>query len=152
MNCTRNLSNGLWNSTTLCCYLNSKHKRWQDAQTEGQEVKQPEPCQDGLIIDSNRDYSTRQENIHGAKLLSAMNTIHPRHAENVGFFIKNQVQAKKNKCPQCNVEMDRDINAARNILLRYLTLNRAESKDSALGLTPLSSNGLMQDLDKGDHE
>lgn len=28
------------------------------------------------------------------------------------------------KCPYCDVRMDRDVNGARNILLRYLTLNR----------------------------
>ena len=54
------------------------------------------------------------------------------------------------KCPQCHMEMDRDMNGARNILLRYLTLlheredkqtkERAGSQDSgpALGLSPLS--------------
>ena len=28
------------------------------------------------------------------------------------------------KCPYCDIRMDRDMNGARNILLRYLTLNR----------------------------
>jgi putative transposase len=42
------------------------------------------------------------------------------------------------KCPQCRIEIDRDVNAARNILLRYLTLhcNRADVS-SALRLTSL---------------
>jgi putative transposase len=51
------------------------------------------------------------------------------------------------KCPTCKKEVDRDINGARNILLRFLTL-RAGSFDSALGPTPsaqfvLSSAGLV---------
>ena len=56
-----------------------------------------------------------------------------------GYLHQKLGPRKTFKCPQCNVEMDRDINAARNILLRYLTLHRAKSKDLALGLTPLSS-------------
>ena len=40
-----------------------------------------------------------------------------------GYLHQKLGSSKTFKCPQCNVEMDRDINAARNILLRYLTLN-----------------------------
>lgn len=58
---------------------------------------------------------------------------------NCGFLHQKLGSNKTFKCPQCHVEMDRDINAARNILLRYLTiLNRAGSfkEDPVLGLTP----------------
>jgi len=74
--------------------------------------------------------------------------------------INNQLGPKKVfKCPNCQVEMDRDINAARNILIRYLTLRSVNriglrsglglphlwrnsktnktSRNPALGLTPL---------------
>jgi len=39
-------------------------------------------------------------------------------------------------CPHCKVTLDRDINGARNILIRYLTLKCSKSL-RALGLTPL---------------
>ena len=32
-------------------------------------------------------------------------------------------------CPYCKKEMDRDINAARNILLRFLTLNTKHNRE-----------------------
>jgi putative transposase len=68
---------------------------------------------------------------------------------NCGHLHMKLGSSKTFKCPQCHVEMDRDINAARNILLRYLTLNRASLSGLALGLAPLNSSELMQDLDKG---
>jgi len=45
--------------------------------------------------------------------------------------------------------MDRDINAARNILLRYITLNGASLSGLALELTHLDSSDSKQDLVKG---
>lgn len=54
-------------------------------------------------------------------------------------FIHQTLGANKNfKCPQCHMEADRDIHAARNILLRYFTLHRAAPSGAVLGLTPLS--------------
>jgi len=38
---------------------------------------------------------------------------------------------KSFQCPECHVEMDRDINAARNILLRFMTKQSA-SRDAKL--------------------
>ncbi|CAG8798034.1 35873_t:CDS:2, partial [Racocetra persica] len=56
---------------------------------------------------------------------------------NCGYLHNKLGSNKTFKCPQCQIEMeDRDINAARNILLRFLTLNRAKSSGSALGPTP----------------
>ncbi|RIB18763.1 hypothetical protein C2G38_2084840 [Gigaspora rosea] len=65
-----------------------------------------------------------------------MNITLQRLAEIVDIFHKKLGSNKTFKCPQCQIEMDIDINAARNILLRFLTLNRAESSDLALGPTP----------------
>ena len=57
---------------------------------------------------------------------------------NCGFIHQKLGSNKTFKCPQCKITMDRDMNAARNILLRYITLNcnRASSTGLALGLTP----------------
>jgi putative transposase len=42
---------------------------------------------------------------------------------NCGFVHHLLGRLKHFTCPRCQIEMDRDINAARNILLRYLTIN-----------------------------
>ena len=57
---------------------------------------------------------------------------------NCGFIHQRLGSNKTFKCPRCEIIMDRDMNAARNILLRYITLNcnRADSSELALGLTP----------------
>jgi putative transposase len=57
---------------------------------------------------------------------------------NCGFLHQKLGSSKSFKCPRCATEMDRDVNAARNILLRYFTLNRARPSGLALGLTPSS--------------
>jgi len=73
------------------------------------------------------------------KVISCDEHFTSRTCGNCGFLHQKLGSSKTFKCPKCKVEMDRDINAARNILLRYLTLNfRAESEDLALGLTPLN--------------
>jgi putative transposase len=51
---------------------------------------------------------------------------------NCGFIHQNLGKLKRFECPQCKIEMDRDINAARNILLRYLTINIEPNWCSAL--------------------
>ncbi|RHZ56880.1 hypothetical protein Glove_396g97 [Diversispora epigaea] len=45
---------------------------------------------------------------------------------NCGYLHQKLRSNKTFKCSQCQIEMDRDINAARNILLRYLTLNMSQ--------------------------
>src|SRR5690606_28489903 len=45
---------------------------------------------------------------------------------NCGFLNFTLGQKKIFSCPQCSIEMDRDVNAARNILLRFLTLNESQ--------------------------
>lgn len=42
-----------------------------------------------------------------------------------GFVHEKLGGNKTFKCPSCHVSLDRDVNGARNILLRYMTLNRA---------------------------
>ena len=42
-----------------------------------------------------------------------------------GFVHEKLGGNKTFKCPSCHVSLDRDVNGARNILLRYLTLNHA---------------------------
>ncbi|KAF0520634.1 transposase [Gigaspora margarita] len=54
---------------------------------------------------------------------------------NCGYLHKKLGSNKTFECTQCQIEIDRDFNAARNIVLRFLTLNRAESSDSVLGPT-----------------
>lgn len=41
---------------------------------------------------------------------------------NCGFIHQKLGSSKTFRCPKCRIEMDRDINAARNILLRYITI------------------------------
>ena len=66
-----------------------------------------------------------------------------------GILHQTLGSSKTFKCPKCSVEMDRDINAARNIFLRYLTNNmRASSKGLALGPTPFEEKSKMQDSDQ----
>lgn len=48
------------------------------------------------------------------------------------------------KCPNCHQEFDRDMNAARNILLRFITNNRVSINDTDVGAYSLPS--WMQDL------
>lgn len=58
-------------------------------------------------------------------------------------FIHNKLGGKKLfVCPRCNFTLDRDVNGARNILLRYLTLNTKEicSHEQIVGATPLVIN------------
>lgn len=58
---------------------------------------------------------------------------------NCGFIDYNLGQKKTFSCPQCCTEMDRDVNAARNILLRFLTLNESQILGSGVGAYPLVS-------------
>jgi putative transposase len=43
------------------------------------------------------------------------------------------------RCPSCVADIDRDINGARNILLRYLTVNQKEPASAGVGAYPLGS-------------
>ena len=43
------------------------------------------------------------------------------------------------RCPSCAADIDRDINGARNILLRYLTINQKEPASAGVGAYPLGS-------------
>lgn len=50
-------------------------------------------------------------------------------------------------CPKCKIEMDRDVNAARNIYLRFLTLNKKELEpSSSVGIYTPSSKDEVQNL------
>ena len=44
-----------------------------------------------------------------------------------GYIHKKLGGSKEFCCPQCKINLDRDINGARNILLRYLTKKEKES-------------------------
>src|SRR5947199_3511024 len=44
------------------------------------------------------------------------------------------------RCPNCTAELDRDINGARNILLRYLTVTTEEPVHSGAWTYPLGSS------------
>lgn len=57
-----------------------------------------------------------------------------------GYLHQKLGSSKTFRCPKCRLETDRDIHAARNILLRFLTLNceRVESNDSTLRLHSFS--------------
>src|SRR5690606_32666862 len=46
-----------------------------------------------------------------------------------GYIKTNLGGSKIYKCDQCQIKLDRDINGARNILLRYLTLNKIEQSE-----------------------
>jgi hypothetical protein len=80
-----------------------------------------------LIFDFVSDSLTKKENILGAMLLSVMNILLRLRASktcgNCGLIHHSPGKSKHFTCPQCQIEMDRDINAARNILLLYLTIN-----------------------------
>lgn len=63
-----------------------------------------------------------------------------------GFIHAKLGSSKTFKCPRCKIEMDRDVNGARNILLRFMTVDsRAEElreerqaeMGGALGASPL---------------
>jgi transposase len=43
------------------------------------------------------------------------------------------------RCPSCVADIDRDINGARNILLRYLTVNQKEPAFASVRAYPLGS-------------
>ncbi|RHZ56817.1 hypothetical protein Glove_396g67 [Diversispora epigaea] len=58
---------------------------------------------------------------------------------NCGYLHQKLGSNKTFKCPQCQIEMDRDINAARNILLRYLTLNMCQIEKFWRWVSPLPS-------------
>ena len=47
-----------------------------------------------------------------------------------GYIHKKLGGSKEFCCPQCKINLDRDINGARNIFLKYLTLTKKE-KESA---------------------
>ena len=50
------------------------------------------------------------------------------------------------RCPNCTAELDRDINGARNILLRYLTITTKEPVHSGAGTYPLGSSWSLQNM------
>lgn len=58
-----------------------------------------------------------------------------------GHIKTNLGGSKVYRCNQCNIDLDRDMNGARNILLRYLTLNKIEQsgKSDCVGSYPLHS-------------
>lgn len=54
-----------------------------------------------------------------------------------GHINKGLGGSKVFRCPACHAELDRDINGARNILLRYLTVNQKEPASAGVGAYPL---------------
>src|SRR3954465_15802377 len=54
-----------------------------------------------------------------------------------GHINKGLGGSKVFRCPACRVELDRDINGARNIFLRYLTVNQKEPASAGVGAYPL---------------
>lgn len=83
------------------------------------------------LIDKTREYPW-------CKVIICDEAYTSKTCGNCGFIHQKLGSNKTFKCPQCGIIMDRDMNAARNILLRFITLNinRADSNESALGLTP----------------
>jgi len=55
-----------------------------------------------------------------------------------GELHHNLGKSKTFLCPQCHYEADQDLNAARNILLRFLTLNNIMFKRGSLGEASVS--------------
>ena len=76
-------------------------------------------------------------------------------------FIRSKNKSKEFSCPQCHFEADRDIQAARNILLRFITLHSSvNSNGLTLGVHPFLNYDTIQPktcydsliLDKSNHK
>ena len=75
-----------------------------------------EPCVHGHIIVFNSIWSIRH-----VSMASSSNLYRSKTCGFCGYIHKKLGGSKVFCCPQCKTNLDRDINGARNILLRYLT-------------------------------
>jgi hypothetical protein len=84
----------------------------------------------GPIIVSNKDCYIRVENILIAGFISLTRVTRQKHVTVVDIFILNWGEgggSKVFKCPSCSWQIDRDINGARNILIRFLSEHLSDS-------------------------
>ena len=85
------------------------------------------------LIDKAREFGTTViicDEAYTSKTCGWCGHLHDKLGASKNFF-----------CPRCRAHFDRDVNGARNILLRYLTLNVSEAVAdgrTAVGSTPLS--------------
>src|SRR2546423_588161 len=78
-------------------------------------------------------YFTNPASILGGKVVICTEEYTSKTCGCCGVINKNLGSLKTFKCPSCGATIDRDVNGARNVLLKYITENKSQLDQADVG-------------------